>query len=310
MKKFLVIALLALFGILNAAETAPRLNEFGSLELDGTSWFVSFRNMKWISFFYEGHWRDPVFQRQGAMCFDSAAFRVLIPKYPEGELKLSLKPENSGYRYQADVSFSKPAKFASLSLETRLPVSRYAGIPLKIDGAPYELPREMSKKIIQKRASLLELPGINGKIISFRGDFELYIQDNRQYKLQNYTIRIRLNPGYGEISKSSLDLTVKCTPAENHFLDLRGCANQGFADETADDGKGGWTDQGPANDLLMLKPGKQVMDRTPFDIIDPGSNGGRSCIVLAGSAKPMFPVRASICFMRSPGRENRSGKSK
>ena len=51
MKKFLDIALLALFGILNAAETAPRLNEFGALELDGTSWFVSFRNMKWISFF-------------------------------------------------------------------------------------------------------------------------------------------------------------------------------------------------------------------------------------------------------------------
>ena len=291
MKKFFASFLILLAGILNAA--VPKLNEFGSLELDGTSWLVTFVNMKWNSFSYEGHWRDPVFQHKGAKKPDSAVFRVTIPGYPEGELNLSLKPEDGHFQYHADVSFSEPAKFASLSLETRLPVSQYSGIPLKINGKPFELPREMSRNILQKRASVLELPGKNGKVITFRGDFELFIQDNRQYKLQDYTIRIRLNPGYGNITRASLDLKFGCCAAENHCLDLRGCANAGFADEVSNDGKGGWTDQGPANDLRMLKSGKQMMDRTPFDIIDPAANGGRGCIVLAGSAKPMFPESAA-----------------
>ena len=208
MKKFFVIGLLSLFGMLNAAETAPNLNEFGALELDGTSWLVTFVNMKWTSFAYEGHWRDPVFQRKGEQDSGSAVFRVAIPNYPEGKLKVSLKPEESGFSYQAEVSFSESAKFASLSLETRLPVSRYAGTSLKINGKPFELPLEVSKTIHRKRASVLEIPGKDGKAITFRGDFELHIQDNRQYKLQNYTIRIRLNPGFGEITNASLDLKI------------------------------------------------------------------------------------------------------
>lgn len=208
MKKFLAVCLFALFGILHAAETVPSLNEFGALNLDGTSWLITFVNMKWTSFSYEGHWRDPVFQSMGENKSDSAAFRVTIPGYPEGELKLSLKNGAEGFRYQADVSFSEPAKFASLSLETRLPVSRYAGTSLKINGKPFELPLKVSKTIHRKRASVLEIPGKDGKAITFRGDFEIHIQDNRQYKLQNYTIRIRLNPGFGEITNASLDLKI------------------------------------------------------------------------------------------------------
>lgn len=209
MKKFLAVCLFALFGILHAAETVPSLNEFGALNLDGTSWLITFVNMKWTSFSYEGHWRDPVFQSMGENKSDSAAFRVTIPGYPEGELKLSLKNGAEGSRYQADVSFSEPAKFASLSLESKFPVSQYAGTQLKINGKTFNFPREMSKSILRERVSVLEIPRRNGGTITIRGNFELYIQDNRQYKISNYTVRIRLNPGYGEITKASLKLKIK-----------------------------------------------------------------------------------------------------
>ena len=109
-----------------------------------------------------------------------------------------------------------------------------------------------------------------------RGDFELHIQDNRTYNLPTYTIRIRMTPGYGKITNATLDLTLQCRAGEDVPLDLRDIANAGFADETAGDGQGGWTDQGPANDLRMLKPGTQLMDRMPFAILDPEKNGGKS----------------------------------
>ena len=293
MKPYLCLLFL-LIGILQAAEPVPRLNEFGALELDGTSWLVTFINKNWTAFAYEGRWRDSVFQRMGKRQTDSAAFRVMIPNLLLGELSLALTPDGGLFRYQARVSFSGPAELASLSLETRLPVAKYAGITLKIDGKPLMLPREMQKGFLcRKRVAALEIPGRNGSV-SLRGDFELHIQDDRVYNQPNYTIRIRLTPGYGKITSASLALTVQCGEGKGVPLDLRKVANAGFADDVADDGKGGWTDQGPENDLRMLTPGKQAMKGITFHVIDPAENGGKSCVMLAGRARPKFPATA-VC---------------
>ena len=294
MKKYFCLFIFLWIGTLWAVDTAPRLNKYGALELDGTSWFVTFVNKNWTAFFYEGSWRDPVFHRKGECTSGSAAFRVTIPDFPEGELKLALKPDGKQFRYRADVSFAAPAELASLSLEARLPEKKYAGKSLKIDGTPFVLPREKQKGlIVQRRAAMLEIPAENGGI-SLRGDFELHIQDNRPYKLPNYTVRIRLTPGYGKISAASQALTVQCGEGKGIPLDLRKAANAGFADDVANDGKGGWTDQGPENDLRKLTPGKQVMKGIMFHVIDPAENGGKSCIMLAGRARPEFPASA-VC---------------
>ncbi|MBL8994333.1 MAG: hypothetical protein JNM63_13405, partial [Spirochaetia bacterium] len=78
--------------------------------------------------------------------------------------------------------------------------------------------------------------------------------------------------------------------SEKHFtaVDLRPFANMGFKDETEGDGKGGWTDQGK-NDLSYLKTGFQKIEGLPFDIIDPGQNKGKSCVMLYSTHKESFP---------------------
>ena len=63
-------------------------------------------------------------------------------------------------------------------------------------------------------------------------------------------------------------------------IDLRKTVNRAFADETAWDGKGGWTDQGPIN-LGTLPIGRQVFAGVPFDVIDPATNGGKSMVVIS-----------------------------
>ena len=67
-------------------------------------------------------------------------------------------------------------------------------------------------------------------------------------------------------------------------LDLRPVFNRGFRDDVADDGAGGWTDQGPQNDLSGMPTGRRTFHQVVFDIVDPAANAGASCLVLHSEA--------------------------
>ena len=67
-------------------------------------------------------------------------------------------------------------------------------------------------------------------------------------------------------------------------IDLTPFANRGLIDDVGEDGKGGWTDQGPKGDLRTFPTGKQNLAGVPFII---GAEP-KSCIVLSSRARP-FP---------------------
>ena len=69
-------------------------------------------------------------------------------------------------------------------------------------------------------------------------------------------------------------------------VDLSKECDMGFADDVAADGKGGWTDEGPDNDLRYMPTGLLSLYGVPFRIVDPAGNGGKSCIVLRAGAGP------------------------
>lgn len=77
-----------------------------------------------------------------------------------------------------------------------------------------------------------------------------------------------------------------------HFISLREAANMGFADDKARDGKGGWTDQGAVNDLAPFPVGRQVFRGVPFQILDPGKNDGRSCVVVSANSELKFQAES------------------
>jgi len=78
------------------------------------------------------------------------------------------------------------------------------------------------------------------------------------------------------------------------YVDISKQCNMGFADEKAGDGKGGWTDQGPYNDMRGIETGRRNLCGVPFQIIDPQDNQGLSCIVLYSGHTPFFPKQVSI----------------
>jgi hypothetical protein len=83
-------------------------------------------------------------------------------------------------------------------------------------------------------------------------------------------------------------------PAKTFFLDLSPFANFGFADEVGGDGKGGWTDEGPLNDLRGMPIGFLRFYNVPFRVLDPAKNGGKSILTLKGqSTTPGQPEAVS-----------------
>jgi hypothetical protein len=97
-------------------------------------------------------------------------------------------------------------------------------------------------------------------------------------------------------------------------VDLSAFANRALADETPDDGVGGWTDQGKTGDLRTFPTGTNNFAGVPFNV--PGSPGGpketdKSVIVLSCKDRPgadKLPAEVTIplgqkleglCFMHS-----------
>ncbi len=76
-------------------------------------------------------------------------------------------------------------------------------------------------------------------------------------------------------------------------LPLKTGANSAFADEQADDRKGGWTDQG-GNDMRVLKPGRMTLSAIPFEVLGDAAAGNKSCIVLGGPKREYLPSEAVI----------------
>ncbi len=76
-------------------------------------------------------------------------------------------------------------------------------------------------------------------------------------------------------------------------LDMKGVVNRGFRDDAADDGEGGWTDQGE-NDLRGIKPGRLVVSGVPFEVIDPAANNGKSVLVLKPGAPKGFAASGAV----------------
>ena len=184
----------------------------------------------------------------------------------------------------------REAKYA-FTLRSNLPGNQFAGRTLKLDGEVVQLPVSKEKSDL-KRASVrkIEIPCDNGTLIIESGNALAASVDDYRPGTPGFSLRLKMEKGEPGEFKIRLNITYR--PFESTTINLRKAVNMGFADKVANDGKGGWTDQGPENDLRMLKTGVRNFRGTFFDIIEPNKNGGRSTIVLAGAQRDYLPLKA------------------
>ena len=207
------------------------------------------------------------------------------------------RPDELTQEYAVDSPAPIPTE--ALAFVTTIPTGAMQRGPLRVNGRPLAFgPTLDAKKTwfreVVKKGDRCELPTREG-VLELAGDFVLYLQDNRSYGQDHAEIRLLFSPPAGSgLKHAAFKLHMRMRPYRVAELDLRPAMNMGFRDEADGDQKGGWTDQGADNDLRALAPGQLRVDGLPFSVTDPQQNGGRSCIVLRGAARPYFPAEAVI----------------
>lgn len=286
---------MALVCALCASGIEVSLSGGGGLSLpDGPVWRVSLVDRSWVVH-RQGEGDGKTFVEEPGGSDARRAFRFDMPGFARGRYEARLERAKKGQRYAVTVSLDEPASFASLGLDASFPVERWHGTVLQAGGTSIVLPREADPRgtLFDGQVSGLTFSGRQARYV-LTGPFQLFVQDNRKFGGKDYLVRLRLKPGYGQLSEASLAVTVQTVELRGVPVELRGVANMGFADETDNDGQGGWTDQGRENDLRMLKPGVQVLGGIRFDIIAPEANGGRSCVMLCGGNVRRFPRSVEV----------------
>jgi hypothetical protein len=208
----------------------------------------------------------------------------------------TVAPGSLKLRYTLTTGQALPS--AELSLQFLLPAHTFAGKTVAVDGKPFPLPAKRQRKNMAKypKAHTIEVP-LEKQLLTIQLDSpsRVLLSDGRFWGNNRFGLRIEF-PGcaYPIAKPQSIGLTLSLSPYRCSAVDIAPVANMGFADETANDGKGGWTDQGADNDLSQLRPGTLAAPPGEFNIADPAKHSGKSCIVLGGGGRPHFPRAAEI----------------
>ena len=297
MKFFVFVSLLA---GLSAAAAASGLGwtPDGAITVDGLSFAIQHRDDGWR---ITGRSRTTFEPAAGypkntpAACEWRGVFRTVSGgEFTLAESMVRSEPETIDYQARLTHPAGLPTRL--LAFTANLAADSSGRLP-RLDGRQFGFGEHFDEKnwklFFPARNTTLEIPLPHG-ILTVTGNFAVRLQDDRKFNLGRWVLWLLFSPDSGELRDTSLKLRFSYRTYRSAPLDLSGSANMGFADGQENDGRGGWTDQGPANDLRMMTPGRKNLAGVGFHVLDPASNRGRSCLALRGRNRPVFPLEAAV----------------
>ncbi len=215
---------------------------------------------------------------------------VLTPKNDFFNVTENVQKTGPGsWNYSAMLESATGIKTNNLCVSMSIPANIWGGQVISIDGQDFTFPVKYKKMTLLRKVKVKKIILYNNsKGMLFEGNLDILLQDNRKFNSDMFELRIMFSPDHGDITRSSISFDMKSISFKSEPVAIRKQVNMGFRDKTADDKKGGWTDQGPENDLGMIKPGVRNIGGVTFDIIDPNSNNGKSCMVFSGKSRNYF----------------------
>ncbi len=304
MKILHIVLLLFALSALRAAETEPvvRIDRRGTFSIAKHRFQMVFFNRQWVS--RPQDTPIPGIYRVEERTADAVRIGVTLPEGGEGWLTHRMKKTaENRWSLRTGLAFQKEPAVRSGVMVLRLPAAEHRGLKLRIDGreivCPVHPPKE-SAILFRKQTSELSIPAEDGEWI-FRGNFFLLIQDNRCFRNgSDFEFRFSLTPlTQNSRYPAELHLELEHRLPKWQWVDLRPVMNMGLADRTAGDGRGGWTDQGPENDLSMLWNAPEKIPGE-FHLVRPEENAGKACLMLRGRNRPFFPPEAEVLLSSAP----------
>ena len=224
---------------------------------------------------------------------ERAKIELRLPDCPPGiSLGELAKLDEQNWRYSFRASFDSETPLRSGVLDLQLPADEWRGRSIVAGGREILLPvkpdAEKKPRLFSGYCKDLRLTDRTGSWV-LSGGLQILIQDNRCYKNgSTFEIRISLVRETEKPFPAGAAIRLRRETPESTSLDLSAAMNMSLRDDVPNDGKGGWTDQGPDNDLRMLKPGTRLFNGVRFTV----GEGEKSCIMLRGRRRPDFPAKA------------------
>ncbi|MBC2601504.1 hypothetical protein [Puniceicoccus vermicola] len=312
--RFCLIAVLCSWGaaLLPAGVKAPEfdipsftLAQNGVIALDGISIGVGHYDLDWNHVWQNNLEADPdslvweesqkAFVIKGSLVTKGGGEPLLVEEkvWPVGS-----RDFDASYT----VSHSDGLPTNDLSLRVYLPLPVAAGRLVRIDGKGYELPAEYDESAlfyIKEGMHVVELPTQKGTLV-IEGKFGVIGTDQKPSKFRRYSVRLNFFNEEDALKSASISVKVRYVPFRSEPVDMRAAVNRALVDEVASDGKGGWTDQGPENDLSPLEPGEVTASNVVFEVIDAEQNQDRAALVFANEQQPDLPSSALVSVPGNP----------
>ena len=273
-------------------------NSNGSFTLDGLAFEVVHFTPDWKRSSQSQTKPGHGFPKSGGGSWQSAVVMPAKNATLPFEVSTELKNREAGeLGVSYEVKHPEGVATQEVSLQITLPLTVARGRSFELDGQTHEFPEEFGETFLMRGGKVarhsLTLPSESGTL-TLSGVFGVLIQDQRTWDGDAYTVRLRFPDSKDNFTTCSLKADIRQTPYKIHPIDLRKVVNRGFADEVDGDGAGGWTDQGPDNDLSVMRPGRLLAAGVGFDIIDPAANDAKAAIVLGRAGSSKNPVEVDI----------------
>ena len=273
-----------------------RLNEFGIRELADAKIQWYFFDLKWSAtkLGRKSFVQDKGFPVRKAGYFEMKGTWNLKSsgKFQVNEV---IKTVKAGVvDYSVSMESEMPVETKSLKWHWLIPVDRASKI-IKVNGKAFTLPEKFKDQIILAKQNIESVSFKFGNYtVCLKGKFAMVIQDDRKFGRKTFCLRFSPDSGSEKVSKLQFDLRIEINNPKHVPIDLTAAMNMGFVDKYPGDSRGGWTDQGSSNDLKAFKLKTLDAGGVKFKIVDPKSNNGKSCIVLADKKWRKFPASKPV----------------
>lgn len=263
------------------------VDEQGIVQVGGISWGTYYADTSWKtalqgSAFRSGKangesWSGPYYDRRGVDLFT---------------LTQRVSEESGGaLRVMSTVKAAPPVEANLLMYAGELPVDVFAGREIVLDGEAVALPADPPQNQVLdiRRARRVEIPAVGG-MLTIETNALVMLVDGRKFGGRHFSLRIGYDKHKGMIGTTDVRLTMRFASFAMTPLPLDGIANRAFADAVAGDGRGGWTDQGPTNDLRAFSPDDLRTGGIPFAIGDEG----QTAVILSRNDAFALPTTATV----------------